>query len=103
MLSLLVQTLVLTAWLAARSPSVLLAILRAWRPSLLAGFFGALASQFWFLAFALTAAANVRTLALVEVPIAQGVARYGFKQRVTAREGAGIAMIVIGVAILIAW
>lgn len=102
-LSLLVQTLVLTAWLAARSPSVLLAILRAWRPSLLAGFFGALASQFWFLAFALTAAANVRTLALVEVPFAQGVARYGFKQRLTAREGVGIAMIVIGVAILIAW
>ena len=41
-----------------------------------AGFMGALASQFWFLAFALTAAANVRTLALVEVLFAQGVAFY---------------------------
>lgn len=102
-LSLLVQTLVLTAWLAARSPGVLVAILRAWRASLLAGFFGALASQFWFLAFALTAAANVRTLALIEVLFAQAVARFTFRQRMTAREGAGIAMIVIGVAILIAW
>ena len=39
---------------------------------MLAGFMGAFASQFWFLAFALTAAANVRTLALVEVLFAQG-------------------------------
>ena len=38
---------------------------------MLAGFMGAFASQFWFLAFALTAAANVRTLALVEVLFAQ--------------------------------
>lgn len=102
-LALLVQTLVLTAWLIARSPQVLFAILRAWRPSLLAGFFGALASQFWFLAFALTAAANVRTLALVEVLFAQGVAYYTFQQRLTPRELAGIALIVIGVVILIAW
>jgi len=42
-------------------------ILGLWRPSMFAGFMGAFASQFWFLAFALTAAANVRTLALVEV------------------------------------
>ena len=33
---------------------------------------GALASEFWFLAFAIATAANVRTLALVEVLFAQG-------------------------------
>ena len=48
---------------------------------MLAGFMGAFASQFWFLALALTAAANVRTLALVEVLFAQAVAYYSFKQR----------------------
>ena len=47
---------------------------------------GAFASQFWFLAFALTAAANVRTLALVEVLFAQGVAYYSFKQPIAPRE-----------------
>ena len=70
---LFVQTLVLTIYLLARAPEVLQKNLRAVEPSMLAGFMGAFASQFWFLAFALTAAANVRTLALVEVLFAQAV------------------------------
>ena len=47
---------------AARPRRCWPAIARAWRPSLFAGFMGATASEFWFLAFALTSAANVRTL-----------------------------------------
>ncbi len=66
---------------------VLSAILRAWRPSLFAGFMGALASQFWFLALAIATAASVRTLALVEVLFAQAISRFVFKQPTTAREG----------------
>jgi drug/metabolite transporter (DMT)-like permease len=99
---LFVQTLVLTIYLLARAPSVLQAILRLWRPSMLAGFTGAFASQFWFLAFALTAAANVRTLALVEVLFAQAVSHYSFKQPMSARELLGIVLIVIGVGLLVA-
>jgi drug/metabolite transporter (DMT)-like permease len=96
------QTLVLTIYLLVRAPGVLGKILRLWKPSLFAGFMGAFASQFWFLAFALTAAANVRTLALVEVLFAQAVAYYSFKQPLSARELSGIALIVIGVALLVA-
>jgi drug/metabolite transporter (DMT)-like permease len=99
---LFVQTLILTIYLLARAPGVLKAILGLWKPSLLAGFMGAFASQFWFLAFALTAAANVRTLALLEVLFAQGVAYYSFKQPLSARELAGIVLIVVGVAMLVA-
>jgi uncharacterized membrane protein len=73
---------------------------KSWRPSLFAGFMGATASQFWFLAFALATAASVRTLALVEVLFAQAISRFVFKQPVSAREGVGIVMIVIGVALL---
>jgi drug/metabolite transporter (DMT)-like permease len=97
-----VQTLVLTIYLLLRAPNVLKAILGLWKPSLLAGFMGAFASQFWFLAFALTAAANVRTLALLEVLFAQGVAYYSFKQPLSTRELGGIVLIVIGVALLVA-
>jgi drug/metabolite transporter (DMT)-like permease len=99
---LFVQTLVLTIYLLARAPTVLRSILGLWRPSMLAGFMGAFASQFWFLAFALTAAANVRTLALVEVLFAQAVSHYSFKQPMSAREGFGILLIVVGVALLVA-
>jgi drug/metabolite transporter (DMT)-like permease len=98
---LFLQTLVLTIYLLWRAPKVLQAILGLWKPSMLAGFMGAFASQFWFLSLALTAAANVRTLALVEVLFAQGVAYYSFKQPVSARELAGIVLIVIGVAVLV--
>jgi len=96
------QTLVLTIYLLARAPGVLKAIFGLWKPSMFAGFMGAFASQFWFLAFALTAAANVRTLALVEVLFAQAVAYYSFKQPLSARELSGIALIVVGVALLVA-
>jgi drug/metabolite transporter (DMT)-like permease len=99
---LFVQTFVLSIYLLLRAPRVLKAILGLWRPSMLAGFMGAFASQFWFLAFALTAAANVRTLALVEVLFAQGVAYYSFKQPISPRELSGIVLIVIGVALLVA-
>jgi drug/metabolite transporter (DMT)-like permease len=101
-LGLFVQTLVLTIYLLARAPGVLKAILGMWKPSMLAGFMGAFASQFWFLALALTVAANVRTLALVEVLFAQGVAYYSFKQPLSARELSGIVLIVLGVALLVA-
>jgi drug/metabolite transporter (DMT)-like permease len=99
---LFVQTLVLTIYLLARAPKVLKDIFGLWKPSMLAGFMGAFASQFWFLAFALTAAANVRTLALVEVLFAQGVAYFSFKQPLSWRELSGIALIVLGVAVLVA-
>jgi drug/metabolite transporter (DMT)-like permease len=100
---LFLQTLILTIYLLWRAPKILRGILGLWKPSMLAGFMGAFASQFWFLAFALTAAANVRTLALVEVLFAQGVAHFSFKQPVSAREVTGIALIVIGVALLVAF
>jgi drug/metabolite transporter (DMT)-like permease len=92
------QTLILLIWLLATDRAALTASLRVWRPSLGAGFLGALASQFWFTAFSLTAAANVRTLALVEVFMAQAAARKLFRETPTAREMAGAAMIVAGVA-----
>jgi len=98
---LVIQAVLLSTYLALRDPGVLRAIARAWKPSLFAGFMGAFASEFWFLAFAITTAANVRTLALVEVLFAQGVTRFIFKQPTTQREGIGIVLVVIGVALLV--
>src|SRR6266849_6359293 len=98
---LLLQSILLSLYLRVRDPQVLAAIVRAWRPSLFAGFMGAFASQFWFLAFALATAASVRTLALVEVLFAQAISRFVFKQATTPREAVGIVLIVIGVVLLL--
>jgi drug/metabolite transporter (DMT)-like permease len=95
------QAVLLSLYLGLRQPSVLVAIVRAWKPSLSAGFAGALASQFWFLAFALATAASVRTLALVEVLFAQLIARFAFGQKTTAREAAGMALVICGVGLLL--
>src|SRR5215471_9464128 len=99
-IGLALQSIILTVWLWWRDPKVLAAIARAWRPSLFAGFMGAFASQFWYLAFAVATAASVRTLALVEVLFAQAISRFAFKQPTRPREAVGIALIVIGVALL---
>jgi drug/metabolite transporter (DMT)-like permease len=98
---LVIQAAVLSAYLWLRDRQVLRDIAHAWKPSLFAGFMGAFASEFWFLAFALATAASVRTLALVEVLFAQGVTHFIFKQPTTAREIAGIVLVVIGVGLLL--
>ena len=98
---LVIQAAVLSLYLWLRDPKVLTDIMRAWRPSLFAGFMGAFASEFWFLGFAITSAANVRTLALVEVLFAQGVTHFIFKQPTTGRERAGILLVVVGVLLLV--
>ena len=100
--SLGIQALLLGAWMAAFAREALLGSLRVWRKSLLTGFLGALASQFWFLGYALTAAANVRTLGLVEVLFANAVGRRVFRQHPSPREMLGMALIVAGVGLLLA-
>jgi drug/metabolite transporter (DMT)-like permease len=99
--ALAIQAVLLGAWMALFARDALLGSLSLWRQSLLAGFFGAFASQFWFLGFSLTAAANVRTLGLVEVLFAQVVARRVFDQRATRREVGGMLLVVVGVGLLL--
>jgi drug/metabolite transporter (DMT)-like permease len=100
-IALLLQTVLLTIYLAAFDRPTLAAIVTAWRPSLFAGFMGALASQLWFLAFALQSAALVRTVALVEILFALGISRGLLRQRVGGREIGGILLLVAGVALLL--
>ncbi len=98
---LIVQVALLSLYLWLRNPGVVRTILQHWRPSMLAGFLGALASQFWFLAFALATAASVRTLALVEVLFAQAISTFVFRQATTPRETLGVVLIVVGVVLLV--
>ncbi|HJZ31788.1 MAG TPA: DMT family transporter [Hyphomicrobiaceae bacterium] len=100
-LGLIIQTAMLSSYLFLFDRDKLIAICREWRPSLLAGFTGAFASQMWFLAFALETAAKVRTLALVEVLFAQVLSRNLFKQQLASREMLGIGLIIAGVVLLL--
>ena len=99
--TLALQTAALGLWLALKDRPALTGSARAFAPSLAAGCLGALASAGWFTGFALTSAANVRTLALVEVVLALLLARYAMGQRTTARQLTGIAILLAGVLLLL--
>jgi drug/metabolite transporter (DMT)-like permease len=100
-LGLVLQAALLSLYLMLRDKAVLRAIMLAWKPSLFAGFMGAFASEFWFLAFAITTAANVRTLGLIEVLFAQLVSVFIFAQKTSTREALGITLVLAGVIILV--
>lgn len=97
--TLCIQTALSIAWLLAANRASLRALFSAWRESVPTGFAGAVASQFWFLAFALQSAPAVRTLALVEVLFAQVVSWRVLRERTSRREIAG--MVLLGVALVL--
>ena len=99
--SLGLQTFILIIWMMLFDRKALTASLTLWRSSLFAGFMGAFASQFWFIGFSLTAAANVRTLGLVEVFFAQIVTRKFLSETTSKRELLGMTLILVGVASLL--
>jgi drug/metabolite transporter (DMT)-like permease len=98
--ALALQTVVLGGWLLARSPAVVAGVVREWRPSLFAGFMGAAASAGWFTAFAIEAAANVRTLGLVELIFSYVVSLKLFREKLSAMELGGMALIALGIVVI---
>jgi drug/metabolite transporter (DMT)-like permease len=100
-IGLALQSAMMLVWMLLFDRAAIAASFRVWRASLGAGFLGAFASQFWFIGFALTSAANVRTVALVEVIFAQAVSHYVFRQPVSRQQLVGMAVVVLGVALLL--
>ena len=94
---LVIQSAILVVWLLLREPETIKRCIKAWRISVFGGFLGAAGSQAWFIGFALTTAANVRTLALIEVFFAHFLSRRMFHGSTTRREKVGMALIVMGV------
>lgn len=92
------QSVAILAALLLWRPDALGATMRAWRISMLAGAFGALASFGWFTAFALRNAADVRTLALVEVLYGYLVSRRVFAEHVARREKWALLLLTLGIA-----
>ena len=99
--SLTVQTVLLGGWLAVRDRAAFIGSLREWRHSMGAGIAGAASSAFWFTAFSHTPASNVRTMALVELPMV-ALASGRLTGRAMARhEIVGLAVVMAGVALLL--
>jgi drug/metabolite transporter (DMT)-like permease len=94
------QTVLLGGWLAVRARQALRALLTAWKVSIVAGGMGALASLCWFTAFALTTAANVRTLGMDEVVFSYLVSRRLLQEKLSRAEQGGLALVGVGLLCL---
>lgn len=87
------QTVALGAWLMIREPDQIGATLRAWRQTALVGVFSLIGSWGWFAAFSLANAAYVFAVGQVELIFSLAIGWLWFKERVTAREVAGIGVL----------
>lgn len=95
------QSLGTAAWLVWREPGELPRVVAAWRRTIWVGVTGMLGSLAWFTAFSLQNAAYVRAVGQVEIVFTLLVSVLVFREKLTAREGAGIALVIGSVVALV--
>jgi drug/metabolite transporter (DMT)-like permease len=95
-----ISTLTLGSWMLIKDSRSIISVFKAWKVSQLPGFMGAAASAGWFTAFAIEPVAHVRTLGLVELVFSYAVSLKLFRERLTARELAGMGLLALGVALV---
>ncbi len=99
--ALIVQTVMMAAYLRLREPGELGRVGFAWRRGIWVGLFGVAASVGWFTAMALEAAALVRALGQVELLFALITSWLVFRERLRARELVGVALLLGGIYLLL--
>jgi drug/metabolite transporter (DMT)-like permease len=92
----------MAVWLGLAEPGEAGRVARAWRRTLPVSVTGVTASLAWFTAFALYNAAYVRAIGQVEVVFTILASGLIFRERLAAREIAGILLVVASL-LLIVW
>jgi len=99
--SVVLQTIIMSVYLALRERDQLKAVLVHWRPSLSVGVAGVLASIGWFSAFTLQNAAYVRALGQIELIFTFFVSAMFFKEKINRLEFIGILLVGGGIVVLV--
>ena len=97
----LFQSLVMALWLRMREVRQLTAVMRSWRVTALVGLTGVLGSFGWFMAFTLQNAAYVKALGQIELVFTFLASWLVFKEKSSAREISGIALVVASILVLV--
>ena len=95
------QTLVMGVLIALREPGQLRKVLQHWRPAMLVGISGGLASIGWFSAFTLQNATYVRALGQIELLFTFAATILFFREKVTLQEIVGIALITASIVVIL--
>jgi len=98
---LILQIAMMGILLAVREPDQLRKMLIHWRPAALVGISGGLASIGWFSAFTLQNATYVRALGQIELLFTFVVTLLVFREKVSLKETAGIALIAISIILIL--
>jgi drug/metabolite transporter (DMT)-like permease len=98
---LILQIAVMGVLIAIREPEQLRKVMVHWRPAALVGISGGLASIGWFGAFTLQNATYVRALGQIELIFTFVVALLVFREKVSAKEIAGIVLIVASIIVIL--
>lgn len=88
------QSLAMGLWLIWREPGEFSRVLARWRRTVPVGLTGVFGSMGWFAAFSLQNAAYVRAVGQVEIVFTLIASSLFFRERLRLREGAGIALVV---------
>ena len=95
------QSLAMALWLRVRVPGEVQRVLIHWRVAGLVGLFSLLGSAAWFIAFTLQTVAYVKALGQIELVFSILASTLWFRERITVREGWGVALLTLSILLLI--
>lgn len=95
------QTVVMLVWMLLRERDEIARVLRAWRPALIVGLSGVVASGCWFMAMTLERVAYVRALGQIELVFTFAATVFVFREKINRLEIAGSLLIVAGIVLLL--
>jgi drug/metabolite transporter (DMT)-like permease len=98
---LILQIAIMGVMIGLREPEQIRKILQYWRPAMLVGISGGLASIGWFTAFTLQNATYVRALGQIELIFTFAVTVLVFREKVSSAEIGGIGLIAAGILVLL--
>jgi drug/metabolite transporter (DMT)-like permease len=98
---LIMQIAIMTILIGLREPTQLSRVMTHWRPAMLVGISGGLASIGWFSAFTLQNATYVRALGQIELIFTFVVTLLFFREKVARAEIAGILLIIAAIIIIL--
>ena len=95
------QSTAMALWLLVRDRAEILAVFAAWRVAALVGITSMIGSFLWFVAFTLQNAAYVKAVGQVELVFSVIASVLFFHEKITGRELAGIAMLLVSILALV--
>ncbi len=98
---LIMQIVIMTVLIGIREPAQLSKVMIYWRPAMLVGVSGGLASIGWFSAFTLQNATYVRALGQIELIFTFAATLLVFREKVSTMEIAGIGLITASIVLIL--